>query len=131
MVSTIAPELKTKITYNKLKIMTEANVSFDCLPKAVASIQTSVNEILRKIECIQSEFGNSEKWYNLKELCEYLPDKPAQQTVYEWVNKRIIPYHKRGKKLFFLKSEIDKWMMSDNSDIQDQVQLYLNTHNRI
>lgn len=109
---------------------TENGVSFDCLPKAVANLQTCVNEILKKIELLQLENEGSEKWYNLKELCDYLPDKPAQQTVYEWVNKRIIPYHKRGKKLFFLKSEIDKWMLSDSDIIQDQVQSYLNNHKR-
>ncbi len=109
---------------------TENGVSFDCLPKAVANLQICVNEILKKIEILQSGVENSEKWYNLKELCEYLPDKPAQQTVYEWANKRIIPFHKRGKKLFFLKSEIDNWMLSDNNSIQNQVQLYLNSHKR-
>ncbi len=49
-------------------------------------------------------------WFNLKELCEYLPDKPTTPTVYGWVHDRIIPYHKGSKKLRFLKSEIDTWL---------------------
>ena len=40
----------------------------------------------------------------------YLPDKPSKQTVYGWVNQRLIPYHKTTKRLSFLKSEIDAWI---------------------
>lgn len=53
---------------------------------------------------------DAERWLNLQELCDYLPDKPAKPTVYAWVNQGIIPYHKGGKKLRFLKSEIDTWL---------------------
>jgi tmRNA-binding protein len=30
--------------------------------------------------------------------------------VYAWIGQRSIPYHKKGKKLMFLKSEIDSWL---------------------
>lgn len=46
---------------------------------------------------------------SLKELCEYLPDKPAVNTVYGWVKNKKIPYVKIGKKLFFNKPLIDRW----------------------
>ena len=51
-----------------------------------------------------------DEWFNLEQLCNYLPDKPAKQTVYGWVSKRLIPYHKKSKSLSFHKSEIDVWM---------------------
>jgi hypothetical protein len=51
-----------------------------------------------------------DRWFDLKELCIYRPDKPAKATVYGEVHKGIIPVHKRGKKLMFLKSEIDSWL---------------------
>lgn len=54
--------------------------------------------------------STSDEWLNIKQLCYYLPDKPARQTVYGWVSKRLIPYHKKGKSLSFLKSEIDQWL---------------------
>ncbi|WP_152269640.1 helix-turn-helix domain-containing protein [Agriterribacter humi] len=53
----------------------------------------------------------SECWFDLNELCDYLPDKPARATVYGWVHDGTIPCHKGGKKLRFLKSEIDAWLM--------------------
>ena len=55
---------------------------------------------------------DSDTWFDLNELCQYLPDKPKKQTVYGWVNQRLIPFHKTTKKLQFLKSEIDNWIKS-------------------
>ena len=61
---------------------------------------------------VKTESSNQQedRWFDLTELCAYLPDKPAKPTVYAWVNQRLIPYHKGGKKLRFLKSEIDAWL---------------------
>jgi len=58
----------------------------------------------------ESFIPNKDEWFNIGELCKYLPDKPAKNTVYGWVSKRLIPYHKKGKSLSFLKSEIDGWL---------------------
>jgi excisionase family DNA binding protein len=46
----------------------------------------------------------------MEELREYLPENPARQTVYGWVNERKIPFKKFGKRLYFRASEIDKWI---------------------
>ena len=55
-----------------------------------------------------------DRWLTITELCQYHPEKPARQTVYGWVNNAIIPVHKTpgGKKLRFLKSEVDAWLKS-------------------
>ncbi len=52
----------------------------------------------------------TDRWFDLNELCNYHPDKPSKPTVYGWVNAGIIPVHKGGKKLRFLKSEIDNFL---------------------
>jgi excisionase family DNA binding protein len=54
--------------------------------------------------------SDNERWFDISELCTYLPDKPAKPTVYGWVHQKAIPCHRRGKKLYFLKSEIDTWL---------------------
>ena len=59
---------------------------------------------------------------NTKELREYLPDHPAECTVYSWVAARAIPCHKTGKKLQFLKSEIDAWIMSSKRKTEDEME---------
>jgi excisionase family DNA binding protein len=73
------------------------------------------------IDCVNSCLKNSkqlhneqpiatDRWLDLNELCIYHPDKPSKPTVYGWVNAGTIPVHKGGKKLRFLKSEIDSWL---------------------
>jgi excisionase family DNA binding protein len=69
-----------------------------------------VNACLRNYKNFESEKISEDKWFNLKELCEYIPDRPSKPTVYGWVNSSKIPVHKGGKKLRFLKSEIDAWL---------------------
>ena len=74
-------------------------------------IEKSVKKVLAELKELKLE-ETPERWMNLNELCEYIPDKPSKPTVYGWVNAGTIPVHKGGKKLRFLKSEIDKWMHS-------------------
>ena len=68
-------------------------------------------------------------WLNLAELCLYLPDKPVRATVYNWVHHRQIPCHRRGKKLYFLKSEIDTWLKAGRrktvAETANEVDTYL------
>ena len=87
------------------------NITFDNLPDAV----NEINDKLSRIEKILFEKGRETKseadeWLNLTELCNYHPDKPSKPTVYGWVNSGAVPVHKGGKKLRFLKSEIDSWL---------------------
>jgi predicted DNA-binding transcriptional regulator AlpA len=56
--------------------------------------------------------ADPERWMNLQELCDYLPDHPKPQTVYSWVSNKVIPVNKGSKHLRFLKSEIDQWLKS-------------------
>lgn len=88
------------------------DLQFNDLPKAVASLQKTVNNIERLLLLKSNEQSiETDRWFNLKELCDYLPDKPVIATVYGWVHTSAIPCHKGQKKLRFLKSEIDQWLM--------------------
>lgn len=73
-----------------------------------------------------------DQWLNLAELCQYLPDKPVRATVYGWVHHRQVPCHRRGKKLYFLKSEIDTWLKQGRrktvTETASEVDTYL--HNK-
>lgn len=74
-------------------------------------IEKSVKKVLAELKELKSQ-ETTDRWMDLNELCQYMPDKPSKATVYGWVNNGSIPVHKGGKKLRFLKSEIDKWMQS-------------------
>ena len=86
------------------------NVLIDC-----------VNTCLRNNQQEQSEQIKNDRWMDINELCQYHPDKPTKATVYGWVNARAIPVHKGGKKLRFLVSEIDDWLLSDR--LQSQAEM--------
>lgn len=56
---------------------------------------------------------------SVEDLINYLPGHPAKQTIYCWVWRKAIPYHKAGAKLQFLKSEIDAWLMGETIGIDE------------
>lgn len=85
------------------------NLTLEKLPQAVDQLNTKLENIERLLlSNNQVTQPDSERWFDINELCEYHPEKPAKATVYTWVRERRIPFHKRGKKLTFLKSEIDR-----------------------
>lgn len=71
-----------------------------------------VNELKSLISNKSVKSQETDKWLNLEELSKYIPDHPARQTVYGWIGQRLIPYHKKGKRLQSLKSEIDGWLIN-------------------
>ena len=94
------------------KIMSEKNITFEDMPKAMSWMMDKLNELDSKIDGLNNspQAPPSEIWMNLKELREYLPSHPAEQTVYGWTSCHQIPFHKKGKRIMFLKSEIDEWL---------------------
>ena len=91
----------------------EKKLTFEQLPHAVSLLINEVSELKSLVRSTGSPAEPSDRWFNLQELCAYLPDRPARQTVYGWIGRHAIPYHKKGKKLQFLKSEIDAWLKAD------------------
>lgn len=98
-------------------------ITFEQLPKAIAELLDKVNTLTDLVvKKFGSESSREEKeWLDLEELCAYLPDKPSKQTVYGWVCRRYIPYHKKTKKLAFLKSEIDEWVATSRHETADEI----------
>jgi len=47
------------------------------------------------------------QYFNIQEVSEYLGI--SVNTLYEWVHRRMIPFHKFGKSVRFEKSDIDNW----------------------
>lgn len=95
--------------------MEETNIRFEDLPEAVQWIKNKLTEIALKIDRMHGNAIEKEEppqWFSIQELCDYLPEHPAIQTVYTWTSANRIPYYKEGKRIRFLKSEIDKWMLN-------------------
>lgn len=92
--------------------MEDKNITFEDLPKAMSWMMDKLNKLDSKIDGLNNIplVRPADQWMNLKKLCEYLPSHPAEQTVYGWTSCHQIPFHKRGKRIMFLKSEIDAWL---------------------
>jgi predicted DNA-binding transcriptional regulator AlpA len=91
---------------------TTEQITFDQLPHAMGILIAEVQELKSKLLQKEKVTISKDRWLNINELQEYLPDHPAKATIYGWVSARLIPYHKGGKKLRFLASEIDQYLMS-------------------
>lgn len=101
----------------------ETDISFNDMPQALAYLIGKVDKLETLLSAqTTAKVEPADRWFNLQELCEYLPDRPARQTVYGWIGQHAIPYHKKGKKLQFLKSEIDAWLKTDKRKTAAELQ---------
>ena len=105
-------------------------LSFNELPQAVAALIEKVDALTELVKNRNDEDNAKEEdqWFNLEQLCAYLPDKPAKSTVYGWVSDNLIPYNKTGKKLRFLKSKIDTWLQENAHRTSTEIQMEAMKH---
>lgn len=50
------------------------------------------------------------QWLDLNDLVKYDPEKRTKPTWYSKISKGEVPNYKKGKKVYFLKSEIDEFL---------------------
>jgi hypothetical protein len=87
------------------------NNPFEVINERLGNIETLLLDIKHTPKLPSSQqHAETKDWFNLTELCNYLPDKPAKATVYGWLHANIIPCNKGQKKLRLQKFEIDNWL---------------------
>lgn len=86
-------------------------------------LEVLLENTIRKVLSLKIEpQPEQDEWFNIIELCDYLPDKPAKATIYGKVHQRKIPFHKTSKSLIFRKSEIDSWIALGRIKTVDEIQ---------
>nr|WP_319268237.1 helix-turn-helix domain-containing protein [uncultured Draconibacterium sp.] len=80
---------------------------FEDIPALLAKINCNLDMLVAPR---QAKEGDRDPFFSVGELQSYLPEKPARQTVYGWVNNRLVPFEKHGARLYFRKSAIDNWL---------------------
>ena len=102
----------------------DEKLTLEKLPIAISNLTQEVKEVkaLLMERPTDLQHIDADQWLSLTELCNYHPDKPTKHTVYQWVHIRKVPVHKSGKKLRFLKSEIDQWLKLGKKKTYAEVQ---------
>jgi excisionase family DNA binding protein len=109
-------------------------ITHDNLPQAVAQLSTKFDtgfDELKRLILERNAFQQTEQdhWMDLNELVIYDPEKRSKMTFYGYIRRREIPFHKTGKKVIFLKSEIDTWLkqgrQKTHTEISAEAENYL------
>jgi excisionase family DNA binding protein len=74
-------------------------VIIDCFNSCLSNVNTHISPLI-EVEKPTDVFGAADH-IDLDE-----------QTIYRLVRTKEIPYHKKGKKLYFYKSELNEWIKS-------------------
>lgn len=82
-------------------------ITFEKLPEAVQIIDMRLDRIEKLLEN-HSEPPHPDTLFTAPEIAEYL--NLSISTIYGLVSRREIEHQKRGKRLYFLKSDIDNWL---------------------
>lgn len=95
------------------------NLTFDQLPEAVSQLQIQLNRIEQLISEKSTSSITSDEVLTVSEAAAFLDLAP--QTVYQKVSARELPFSKRGKRLYFLRSELEQWIAEGRKSTQKEL----------
>lgn len=81
-------------------------------------IQESIRTVLS--EAKEDPHGESKQILTIEEASEFLT--LAKQTLYGFTSKNLIPFIKRGKKLYFKKSDLELWLMEGKKSTKLEIE---------
>ena len=111
--------------------------TFDMIPMLMANLLEDNKILSAKIDALNKKINMSmttkkdddNERMDVTEAQKYIPGHPAVQTIYGWTSNGQIPYHKIGKRIYFIKSELDEWpshgQHKSTSDLQKEAEEYV------
>ncbi len=92
---------------------------FEVIMGKLLAIENRLISIERKIENKKNDESSFEVM-TLNQLCNYL--ELSKSHIYKLTSRQEIPHSKRnGKKLYFDKYDIDKWILKNKIDTNDEI----------
>ena len=117
--------------------------TFDMIPLMMANLLEDNKILSAKVDALTKKLsafvsGNKKEddyeRMDVTEAQQYIPGHPAIQTIYGWTSNGQIPYHKIGKRIYFIKSELDEWLSHDQHKSDDKLlkeaEEYVNSHRK-
>ncbi len=102
--------------------------TFDMIPTLMANLlednkilSAKLDDISKKISAANKSSKDDDRRMDVTEAQKYIPGHPAVQTIYGWTSNNMIPYHKVGKRIYFVKSELDAWLLKEGHKSQDDL----------
>ena len=100
--------------------MDQKRLTFEDVPAAVAEILLELTALREEVQKLKLA-NNQKEWLSLKELCEYLPGNPVEDTIRQYVKNRKIPHIKLDKGIGFQRSEIDAWLVLKKRKTMEEI----------
>ena len=89
----------------------EKKITFEEMPETLQRVLTMLSEIHCSLKQKESQPDLlHDQYFDLAGLLNYLPGRPAKQTIYGKIHRREIPFGKQHGRLYFIKSDIDQWL---------------------
>ena len=115
--------------------------TFDMIPMLMANLlednkilSAKLDAINRKISASVGNSKDDDQRMDVTEAQKYIPGHPAVQTIYGWTSNNMIPYHKVGKRIYFVKSELDAWLSKEQhksqEDLRKEAEEYVNNRRK-
>jgi excisionase family DNA binding protein len=79
------------------------------------------HSIIEALKNLEKENIPERPFLTLKETAKYLG--LAEQTIYQYSSERSIPFMKKGKKLYFLKEDLDNWLKMDRYNTYQEAEI--------
>ena len=102
------------------------NVVFTQL--SIPELRKVLREEVEKVLATQpTNQSNQKTIFNLEEACQYIGI--SKSHCYKLTSQNLIPFSKRGKKIYFDRAELDKWLLArkikDVSTLEVEANEYL------
>ncbi len=77
-------------------------------------------QLLRQLLQAQENSTQQDKeFFTIKEAAKFL--RVAVSTIYSYTHKRLIPFFKRGKKVYFKKTDLFDWINSGEKKSKEEI----------